>query len=253
MGWLEGGYQTLIDALERRIRRARRRDPRRHDGRADRRRTNGAATGLVVDGRFRPFDFVLCTLAPPHGAAACSRPSCCRRRRRRPLPLPRRRLPAPADAPERQPLLPPQHHRPAGAADDDRRDDARRRPRARSAATCSTSPSTSTRPSPLHERPADEIEREFLGHARTIFPDLADEDDPRLGRPARPGHRAGAHSSAARRTCPTCSRSRTLALASTAHVYPEIVSGQAVTGVAERVAAGRSSSGCRRASEGNAA
>ena len=71
-------------------------------------------------------------------------------------------------------------------------------------------------------------------HARTIFPDLRDEEILALGRPAGAGHRAGAPPRRRGATCPTCSRCRRLALASTAHVYPEIVSGQAVTGVAER-------------------
>src|SRR6185295_18698064 len=64
MGWLEGGYQTLIDALERKIREL---------GGEVRAGTavdqiagaNGRAIGLVIDGQLRPFDSVLCTLAPP--------------------------------------------------------------------------------------------------------------------------------------------------------------------------------------------
>ena len=63
MGWLEGGYQTLIDALARRsVSSAARCTPRpcrRVRG------TGAGVTGLVVDGSFRPFDHVLCTLAPP--------------------------------------------------------------------------------------------------------------------------------------------------------------------------------------------
>ena len=127
MGWLEGGYQTLIDALERKIVEL---GGEIHAGRAVEQivGSNGAATGLVVEGAFRPFDFVLCTLAPPM-APPPARARAAEARTRGPLPLPRSGLPPAADAPEHQPLLPPQHHRPAGAADDDRRDDARRRPR----------------------------------------------------------------------------------------------------------------------------
>ena len=65
MGWLEGGYQTLIDALEQRDPRARRRGARGHRGRADRRRPGRRCDRARGRGRFRPFDFVLCTLAPP--------------------------------------------------------------------------------------------------------------------------------------------------------------------------------------------
>src|SRR6266508_2970779 len=64
MGWLEGGYQTLIDALERKIREL---GGEIHAGASVEQITaaNGTASGLVVDGRVRPCDFVLCTLAPP--------------------------------------------------------------------------------------------------------------------------------------------------------------------------------------------
>src|SRR4029079_18982162 len=87
--------------------------------------------------------------------------------------------------------------------------------------------------SPLHERPVDEIEREFLGHARTIFPDLTDEDIlasvVHRARVTEPVHTLGGAEN-----MPEMFSIPNAALASTAHVYPEIVSGQAVTGVAER-------------------
>jgi protoporphyrinogen oxidase len=91
--------------------------------------------------------------------------------------------------------------------------------------------------SPLHERPVDEIEREFLGHARTIFPDLTDEDIlasvVQRARVTEPVHTLGGAEN-----MPEMFSIPNAALASTAHVYPEIVSGQAVTGVAERVLPG---------------
>ena len=64
MGWLEGGYQTLIDALEAKIREL---GGEIYPGTAVEEITGykGAAAGLKVEGTFRPFDFVLCTLAPP--------------------------------------------------------------------------------------------------------------------------------------------------------------------------------------------
>ena len=130
MGWLEGGYETLIDALAERIDAARWRDPRRHERRSDRRLGGSGVDGLVVDGRLRPFDHVAV-----HAAAAARTAVAFAGARRagagRPLPLPRRDLRAPADVAQRQPLLHAQHHRPAGPADDGGRDDARRRSGAR--------------------------------------------------------------------------------------------------------------------------
>ena len=174
MGWLEGGYQTLIDALERRIvelggeihtgvaveqivgrQRLRERAPRQ---RRYRRSTPCSA-------RWRRRWRAGCSprrslRAAPETTAATSAwsASCCGRRA------------------ERQPLLPPEHHRQARAADDDRRDHPRRRPR------------SGRRPSALRlevRRPVDarpeaaattSSSATTSAHARTIFPDLADDD-----------------------------------------------------------------------------
>ena len=64
MGWLEGGYQTLIDALEVKLRAL---GAEIHAGTQIDQITGTpeTATGLVVEGRPRAFDAVLCTLAPP--------------------------------------------------------------------------------------------------------------------------------------------------------------------------------------------
>ena len=90
--------------------------------------------------------------------------------------------------------------------------------------------------SPLHDRPAEEIEREFVAHAKTIF-NLRDEDVlssvVQRARVTEPVHRVGGA-----KNLPDMFSVPNLALASTAHVYPEIVSGQAVIGVAERVLPG---------------
>ena len=191
MGWLEGGYQTLIDALERKIREL---GGEIHAGTSVEQIVgggSGGAEGLAVEGVFRPFDFVLCTLAPadgsqPAGAGAPSDGAA------RPLPLPRRRLPPAADAAEHQPVLPPEHHRPPGAADDRRRDDARRRsghgrrpPRLR----------LEVRRSLLAApRAAGRRDRARVRRAREDdLPDLRDDDILAVGRPARARHRAGAH------------------------------------------------------------
>ena len=190
MGWLEGGYQTLIDALEAQIRELGGEIHAGHGRRGDR-RLPGRAQGLLVEGHFRPFDFVLCTLAPPMARSLLS-PDLAAARAARPLPLPRRRLPAAADAAEHQPVLPPEHHRPPGPADDGRRDDARRRSGAR------------RRPPALRLEVRRSLARRSTsgrskrssatssGYAKTIFPDLRDEEILALGRPARAGHRAGA-------------------------------------------------------------
>jgi protoporphyrinogen oxidase len=91
--------------------------------------------------------------------------------------------------------------------------------------------------SPLHAQPVEEIERDFLGYARTIFPDLrADEILSSVVQRARvtePVHLLGGA-----KNVPEIFPIEGLAMASTAHVYPEIVSGQAVTGVTERVVPG---------------
>ncbi len=64
MGWLEGGYQALVDRLEDRIRRL---GGEVYAGTAVEgiAEAHGRTVGVVVDGRIRPFGTVLCTLAPP--------------------------------------------------------------------------------------------------------------------------------------------------------------------------------------------
>ena len=64
MGWLEGGYQTMIEALEAKLRSL---GAEIHAGMQIDEITGSpdGATGLLVEGRTRSFDSVLCTLAPP--------------------------------------------------------------------------------------------------------------------------------------------------------------------------------------------
>jgi protoporphyrinogen oxidase len=233
MGWLEGGYQTLIDALEQRIRAL---GGEVHAGTAVDQIVgqNGAAAGISVDGRFRPFDFVLCTLAPPMARSLL--------------------------APELLPLAPADHCRYLGVVCLLLRTRRSISPYYHLNITDRRVPLTTIvetthvvdpeqvgghlvyvskyvdPSSELHERPADEIEAEFLAHARTIF-ELRDEDIlasvVQRARVTEPVHTLGGA-----RNLPEMFRVPNLALASTAHVYPEIVSGQAVTGVAERVVPG---------------
>jgi protoporphyrinogen oxidase len=234
MGWLEGGYQTLIDALERRIVEL---GGEVHAGSAVEQiaGTNGTAAGIVVDGDLRPFDFVLCTLAPP---------------------MARRLL-----SPDLLELAPDDHCRYLGVVCLLLRTRRSISPYYHLNITDRRVPLTTVvetthvvdpdavgghlvyvskyvdPSSPLHERPADEIEREFLAHARTIFPSLTDDDVlssvVQRARVTEPVHTLGGAGN-----LPDMFSVPNLALASTAHVYPEIVSGQAVTGVVERVLPG---------------
>jgi hypothetical protein len=72
---------------------------------------------------------------------------------------------------------------------------------------------------------------------RTIFPDLRDEEIlasvVQRARAVEPVHTLGGA-----RRLPDMFGVPRLALASTAHVYPDIVNGQAVLGVSERLVAG---------------
>lgn len=90
--------------------------------------------------------------------------------------------------------------------------------------------------SPDLERSSLELRNEYLAHARTIFPALREEDvlatQVARARLAEPVHVLGSAG-----TLPPLTPAPGLTLASSAHVYPELVNGQAVIGVAERVAA----------------
>jgi protoporphyrinogen oxidase len=87
--------------------------------------------------------------------------------------------------------------------------------------------------SPELERPSDEIRREFFGHLRTMFPSFSTEDviaaQVARARVAEPVHPVGA-------VKPDPFAVPGLVVASSAQVYPDIVHGQAILGVAERIA-----------------
>jgi protoporphyrinogen oxidase len=234
MGWLEGGYQTLIDALEQRIV-ALGGEVRAGATVESIAAEGGRAVGVVVDGRLRRFDHVLCTLAPP---------------------MARRLL-----APELAEQAPADHCRYLGVVClllrvresvspyytlniTDRR------------IPLTTVVETTHVVDPEHvgghllyvskyvqpghadlTRPVEEIERDYRGYAQTIFPALRDELI--LGAvvqraPAvEPVHLLGGE-----RRIPPLFPLPGLALASTANVYPDNVNGQSVIGVADRVTAG---------------
>ncbi|MEA2256329.1 MAG: hypothetical protein QOG35_2374 [Solirubrobacteraceae bacterium] len=92
--------------------------------------------------------------------------------------------------------------------------------------------------SPELERSSSEIKREYLGHVRTIFPALGPDDviaaQVARARVAEPVHVLGGARPQPEGLFPAPG----LGVASSAAVYPELVNGQAILGVAERVAAG---------------
>jgi protoporphyrinogen oxidase len=234
MGWLEGGYQKLIDTLERKLRSM---GVEIHTDTSVERIVGDdtGARGIVVDGRFRPFDTVLCTLAPPQA---------------------RRLLAPPLDA-----LAPDDHCRYLGVVCVVLRTSRSVSPYYTLNITDRRVPLTTVVETthvvdpeyaggsllyatkyvdpahPVFDQPAEAVEAEYLAHVRTIFPDLRDEEI--LGavvqraRVVEPVHLVGG---AARLPDPFAVPG--LALVSTAHVYPEIVNGQAVIGVADRAVAG---------------
>jgi protoporphyrinogen oxidase len=234
MGWLEGGYQTLIAALADRIRAL---GGEIHAGTpVDRICTaEDGVSGVVVDGRLRPFDQVLCTLAPPQARALLSPPVAqravpehCRylgviclllRMRRSVSPyytlnITDRRVPL-TTVVETTHVVDPEH---AGG----------------------TLVYAAKYVDPSHPdlgRPTAEVESEYLGHVRTIFPTLEDDEvlaaRVQRARVVEPVHLLGGA-----KRLPDMFPVPGLAVASTAHVYPEIVNGQAVIGVADRVVAG---------------
>lgn len=234
MGWLRGGYQTLIDALERRI--------REHGGEVHaatsvERVVGGRAgvTGLVVEGELRSFDHVLCTLAPLQaqallpeelaGFAGAERfrylgVVCLLLRLRRSvspyyhLNITDRRIPL-TTVVETTHVVDPEHvgghllyvtrYVDPGHAD--------------------------------QQRAVDELHAEYLRHARTIFPEVTDDlildSVVQRARVTEPVHLLGGAAN-----LPEMFPVPGLALASIAHVYPEISSGQASIGVADRAVRG---------------
>jgi protoporphyrinogen oxidase len=234
MGWLEGGYETLISALVDAIRDL---GGVIHAGTAvdQIQGANGRVAGVVVDGELRTYDSVLCTLVPPLArkllspdlAAQAPDDHCryigvvCLLLRTSEsispyytLNITDRRVPL-TTVVETTHVVDPEH---AGGHllyvtkyVNPSHDDLRRDP--------------------------EELRQTYLAHARTMFPSLT--DDVILGSvvqraPAvEPVHLVGGA-----KRLPTMFPAPGLALASTAHVYPEVVNGQAVLGVVDRVVEG---------------
>lgn len=234
LGWLQGGYQTLIDAVEERIRAL---GGEVHAGTAVERivGAEGRAIGIAVDGRLRQFDHVLCTLAPPQ-ARSLMTPDLLQR--------------APAD-----------HCRYIGVVSLLLRTSRSVSPYYHLNITDRRVPLTTVVETthvvdpeqvgghlvyvsryvapdhPWHAADTDDLRAELLGHARTIFPDLRDDEIRdavvQRARITEPVHLLGGGA-----RIPDTFAVPGLAMASTAHVYPEILSGQAVIGIADQVVPG---------------
>jgi protoporphyrinogen oxidase len=234
LGWLEGGYQTLIDALVDRVRALGgevyvETQVERIVG------STSCATGLVVDSNLRSFDYVVCTLTPP---------------------LAHRLL-----APELLAQVPPDHCRYLGVVCLVLRTSRSVSPYYTLNITDRRIPLTTVIETthvvdpdfagghlayaakyvdPSHadlERPESAVEADYLGYVRTMFPGLRDDEilasAVQRARAVEPVHLVGGA-----KRLPDMFPIAGLALASTAHVYPEIVNGQAVIGVADRLVAG---------------
>ena len=235
MGWLPGGYTSLIEGLRARIEQL---GGEVHAATRVERITGDArdgATGLVVDGAHRPFDTVACTLLPPQARALL--------------------------APELRAAAPHDHCRYLGVVCVVLRVDAPVSPYYMLNVTDRRVPLTTVvetthvvdpehvggtllyvsryvnPDSPDLTRDADELADAYVAHAATMLPELR-----RRRILARSVQRARAvepiHVLGGAANIPEMFPAPGLALASSVHVYPEVVNGQAVIGVADRLAEG---------------
>jgi protoporphyrinogen oxidase len=233
MGWLEGGYQRLVDTLAARILAL----GGRISSGVTVSKISGSSRGVdgvVVDGTLMEFDHVLCTLLPPQAE---------------------RLLPSEISE------LAPDHCRYLGVICVIARVDRSVSPYYTLNITDRRIPLTTVVETthvvdptfagghlvyaakyldPQHPdltRPESDVAREYLEHTAQIFPDLATANVEALtvqrARMVEPVHTLGG-----RKRIPSMFPTRGLTLASTAHVYPEIVNGQAVIGVADRAVGG---------------
>jgi protoporphyrinogen oxidase len=232
LGTIDGGYQVLVDALVAAI--------HRHGGEVlsgtPVRRvasSGGSAIGVVLDDGLRPHDWVLTTQLRPNmegllaeDLAAALAPDTCRylgvvcvvlRMRHTVSPyyllnLTDRRVPL-TTVVETTHVVDPE----------------------RVGGTLLYLPKYVDPASPELGRSSAELADEYVAHLRTIFPAVGPEDvmarQVARARIAEPVHVLGGSRQPSRFPAPG------LAMASSAHVYPELVNGQAVIGLAEQVAA----------------
>ena len=234
MGWLPGGYPTLIEGLRDRIEQY---GGEVHTGTPVERITGDArgATGLVVDGAHRVFDAVACTLLPPQAARLLD--------------------------PELRERAPEDHCRYLGVVCVVLRVDGTVSPYYTLNVTDRSIPLTTVvetthvvdpehvggtllyvaryvnADNPDLTRDADVLADDYIAHATTMLPELG-----RRRILARSVQRARAvepvHVMGGAANIPEMFPAPGLALASSVHVYPEVVNGQAVIGVADRLAEG---------------
>ncbi len=234
MGWLPGGYPTLIEGLRARIEQY---GGEVHTGTPVERITGDArgATGLVVDGAHRVFDAVACTLLPPQAARLLD--------------------------PELRERAPEDHCRYLGVVCVVLRVDGSVSPYYTLNVTDRSIPLTTVVETthvvdPEHvggtllyvaryvnadnadlTRDGDVLADDYIAHATTMLPELG-----RRRILARSVQRARAvepvHVMGGAANIPEMFPAPGLALASSVHVYPEVVNGQAVIGVADRLAEG---------------
>ena len=233
MGWLVGGYQRLVAALQEALAEL---GVAIHLNSSVEAITGGeqGVTGLRVDGREQSFDHVLCTLPPPvaarlvpdelvprlgHGGRYLGVICLLLRTSRSISPyytlnITDRRVPLTTIV-ETTHVVDPEH---AGGhllyvtkyVDSGHEDLG---------------------------RPEEEVEADYLAYGRMIFPELTDDvvlaRRLQRARVVEPVHVLGGA-----KRLPDMFPAPGLAAASTTHVYPEVVNGQAMIGVAERAVAG---------------
>jgi protoporphyrinogen oxidase len=235
MGTIDGGYQVLVDALAREIRAL--------GGEVLLNTTvqqvpaaNGHALGVVVDGTLRSHDYVATTQLRP-GLKGLLAPDlqdalgadqtrylgvvCVVARVAKSispyyaLNITDRRIPL-TTVVETTHVVDPE----------------------RAGGTLLYIPKYVTPDNPDLERPAADVKREYLDHVRTMFPALRPADV-LAAHVARARVAEPIHTITGRRPTPAdLFPAPGLATASSAHVYPDLVNGQAVLGVAERLAEG---------------
>jgi protoporphyrinogen oxidase len=233
MGWLVGGYQRLVAALERALDEL---GASIHLGASvdEIVGSENRVTGLRVDGELRPFDHVLCTLPPPTAERLVPEAIapklgnggrylgvvCLLLRTTRSispyytLNITDRRVPL-TTVVETTHVVDPElaggHLLYVTKYVDASHEDL--------------------------VRPEDAVEADYLRHAQTIFPELTDDvilaQRLQRARIVEPVHVLGGA-----RRLPDMLPAPGLAAVSTMHVYPEVVNSQAVIGVADRAVAG---------------
>jgi protoporphyrinogen oxidase len=232
MGWIRGGYQELVDRLAAEIRR---RGGEVHTGTAVTGvpSQDGRALGVVVDGRLRPHELVLTTqlrpalngLLSPELSAALGRDRnrylgivCLVMRVRRSvspyyaLNITDRSVPITS-------IVETTH-----AVD----------PKAVGGHVVYV-PHYVDPSNPELDWPSDKITAEYLGHVRRIFPQF-DRNDVIASQVARARLAEPVHTVGVAPRAGELFAAPGLAVASSAHIYPEIVNGQAILGVADSVA-----------------